>query len=136
MDEAKEKKQPETEVLFPDMVIDGVRIRPWTFDQFIDLLPIFRELAEYLKKSGIEVKDVNEAVDDPSKMMDLIMALAPLAGKVVAVSVGVTEEEVRGWAADKAIRVLIVIFTQNANRLKNCFGLGLTAMKVLTTTAG
>jgi hypothetical protein len=132
----EEKKPSESEILFPDISVAGLKIRPWTFGQFMDMLPVFRKAADRLLEIGIGKNDIDEALSDPSKMLEFVSIILPISGEVIAKTVGVSEEEVRDWPIDKAVQVLIVILSENAGRIKNSFGLGISVLKTLSKAAG
>jgi len=134
-----EKEKTETEVLFPEVDVEGYRIRPWSFGQFAKLMPVFRSIMIDVKKAGlilgdIEGKTEQDVEKDAVEMVPEIMELAaPYAPVIIAITLGVSENEVESWDMVKGTTILLTIITQNVDYLKNSSGLG-TVMKVLNTS--
>jgi len=132
----KEKKS-DTEVLFPETEMYGIKIRPWTYDQFISILPEVSKVAAQLKENNIRMEDLEKIKDgEEEKILDFFARLLPLlpAVDIVSKTIEVDKEEVKKWEFDKTSSIFLMIIIKNASRIKNSFGLGLTAMKSMRKT--
>lgn len=133
-EEIKSNESTDVEVLFPEQEFYGVKVRPWTFNQFVSLLPVLMQARKELKAHGIEIDNLNKLKDeDQEQILDFLVRLLPLipAVGVVSKTVGINIEEVEKWEFDKTATIFLIILIQNAGRVKNFFGLGLTAMKTI-----
>jgi len=129
-----EEKKPDAEILFPDQEVYGVKVRPWTFNQFVSILPDLLNIRKGLKENGIEIGELeNLKDDDEGKILEFLVKLLPLipATTIVAKTIKEEIEKVEEWEFDKTAGIFLVILIQNAGRIKNFFGLGLRAMQAV-----
>ena len=111
-------KKSEIDILFPEIEVEGYKIRPWTFGQLVDMSPIFRAIMAEAIKDGITFENIDKSV--PS----LVMIALPYAPDVISKTLEIDREEVRGWRElNKATVVLLTIITQNLEHIKNSSGL-------------
>ncbi len=129
------KKKNESEILHPEIEVAGVKVRPWTYDQFFDMLPLFLEASKTLKGRGIGLKDFETATGDgdAEKILSLLLIFRPVIPDVVALTLGKEAEEIRRMEFDSVISIALMILIQNAERIKNFSGLGKMAMQALVT---
>jgi len=117
MPESQEKS--ELEILFPEIEVDGFTIRPWDFGKVASMGPILARIFAEVKKAGITLKDID------SRMEEAVMLALPWAPDIVAKTLNLDVEEVRQWKElNKAFKIMLVIFNQNLEHIKNSFGLG------------
>jgi hypothetical protein len=128
------EEKSETQVLFPEIQVAGIKVRPWTFDQFFDLIPIFVEASEYFKREEIKFEEIEAIVKDRKKMLSIIASMRPAILTTVATTIESSVEEVRAMEFDKVISIALVVLIQNAERIKNFSGLGKTALNSLVTS--
>jgi len=128
------EEKSETQILFPGIQVAGIEVRPWTFDQFFDLIPIFVEASEYFKREEIKFEEIEAIVKDRKKMLSIIASMRPAILTTVATTIGSSVEEVRAMEFDKVISIALVVLIQNAERIKNFSGLGKTALNSLVTS--
>lgn len=130
---AKEKKES---ILFPDTNVCGEKVRPWTYSQFVAILPALEKTVGILEQHGITWEKFSEAVDQKKvrELIGTVSVLLPVIPGVVSKTLAVDESAVEKWDFDKATAVFLVIMIQNARRLKNFLGLGLMAIREMKTT--
>ena len=124
----------EGQILSPEMEISGFKVKPWSFDQFFAMLPIFASAASILKAKGISFSKLEKMAEDPEKLLNLICEAGPVAREMVAKTIGMSPDEVGKLEFDRVISVALVILVQNAERIKNFSGLGKIAMSSLTVS--
>ena len=156
MAESKVKPKTEEEILFPDLVVEGIKLRPWTLGQYADLAPHFRKAKVMLQEGGIDFAKIEELIKaldakDEAEIneglakkivgpfFDIVMLVLPILPQVLSVTTGIPLSEVRGWDVKKITPVTIAVVTQNIEHLKNSFGLGtspgLGKLKAMTTAS-
>jgi len=128
------KKKPEMEVLFPGIVIGGFKIKPWTFEQFLNLLPAFIDISTNLNESGIKFENIEKLTEDPKKLILFFSAIKPVIPQIVAETIGLGALEVKAMDFDRAASIALVILIMNAEKIKNFSGLGKTALKSLASS--
>jgi hypothetical protein len=135
------ERKPDEAVLFPEVTMDGFTVRPWTLQQAVELAPTLGSLVDIAKESGVVeflqklLEDVGGkkgkagpvetiAGDVMAALPGIIVRVLPYSPKVLAVSLGITEEEVGKFDLAKTTRLLLLIVTFNVDYLKNSFGPG------------
>jgi len=129
-------------ILFPDEEVDGHIVRPWTLAQLVEASEEINAVYEIAKKDGaIDALSKLVAFADPSKVgmapgskpgalpADLLAALPGLVlrstkhiPKIIAISLGKKVEEVERFNLGTTTAILVAVWTQNYDFLKNYFG--------------
>lgn len=128
------KKKSETEILFPGVEIGGHKIKPWTFEQFLNLIPAFIDVSVSLKDKGIKFENIEKLAEDPKNLILFISAIKPVVPQIVAETIGLDVSEVKAMDFDRAASIALVILIMNAEKIKNFSGLGKTALKSLAAS--
>lgn len=127
------KKKSEMEILSPEIDVGEFKVRPWTFEQFLHLLPLLVGVVEVLKEQSISLDGLRNLKNDTQKIAQIITVIGPVIPAVVAETLKMEIKQVKEMDFDKATAVALVIFIQNAEKLKNFSGLGKTALQSLIT---
>jgi len=125
------EEKNEAQVLSPETEVAGFKVKPWSFDQFFAMLPIFASAASVLKAKGISFSEFEKMTEDPDKLLNLICEVGPVAREMVAKTIKIEPDEVGRMEFDRVISIALVILVQNAERIKNFSGLGKIAMSSL-----
>jgi hypothetical protein len=128
------------QVLFPEAVVEGYTVRPWTLAQSVALAPTFGALMEIARAAGVgEILlkfmdllgpgqgDTRDAFAGAQQeivkvLPGLLPKLLPHAPKILSVSLAITEEEAGAFDLKKATTLLLAIIAGNIDYLKNSFG--------------
>ncbi len=124
--EPEEKK--DEEILFPEREIYGVKLHPWTWDEFISILPLLVDIRSGMKKGNVKLEDLLKLKDQTEdEVIGFITTALPLfpAPEIISRTTDIPIEEVKKWIFDKTASIFFIILIQNAARVKNLFGLGL-----------
>jgi len=111
-------------VLFPDVTVCGLTVKPWTMNTMNELSPSLLGIFRGLKKEGIKI---SEAMDN---FVELILITVPYMARIISLSSGCTEEYAGKLEPGDAVNIMTVIVTQNWKRIKNSLGLGQNQFKV------
>ena len=126
---AKEKKKSPSDesVLFPEAEVDGIEIKPWSFGMLFEVSPSLEAVLDKMDAKGLTQK-----LDESGGFLSwsLIARLFTIAGpevlKIIALTTKKSEEEVKELDMDTGMKIAVVIFNQNkeriTNALKNVFG--------------
>jgi len=132
--------EPDEQILFPGVEIEGYTVRPWALAQAVALAPTLGALVDIAKASGVgEILLGFMDLIDPGQggakdafakaqkevigvLPGLIPKFLPHAPKILSVSLGVSEEEVGKMDLGKATVLLLSVVSQNVDYLKNFFG--------------
>jgi len=107
----------EIDILFPEIEVEGVKLRPWSLGQVADLAPSFMAIVKALRDSGIAFSEIE------ARMEEFVLVISPHAPKIISITAKIPEAEVREWPLAKATVVTMAILNQNVEHLKNSFGL-------------
>jgi hypothetical protein len=116
------EEKDEIKTLFPEIDIEGVKLRPWTFGQFVEMGPILHQIVMAARNTGMKPEELEDRIPE------LILITSPFIPEIVAKTTGLSQDEIKSWPPDKGIAVLLGIMTQNTERLKNLFGLSRTLL--------
>lgn len=125
-EDKRKKDEPDSSVLFP-VKVEGFEIKPWSFGQTIDLMPVWERVATRLQESGLKLNKLRTS----EGVAKLVKAILPEAPAVLSVTLGVTEEEVRGWDLQKASVIVLTVVNLNLDHLKNLPGLVSQAVQMI-----
>jgi len=120
----KTQQEPDSSALFP-VKVEGYEIKPWSFGQTIDLMPVWESVATRLQDKGIALKSITKNI--PA----LIAAILPDTPHVLSITLGVPEDEIRAWDLKKASVVLLNVINLNLEHLKNLPGLVTQAVDMI-----
>lgn len=113
-----DEQKNEMAVLFPEMEVQGIKLRPWALGDIADLTPTFAVAARELITKGFTLNDL----DDEKQIMEMAFIILPHIPRIISVTAKMGEEEVRKWDLGKSTTVFVAIIYQNLDNLKNCFG--------------
>ena len=127
-------EKTEGQVLSPGIEVGGFKVKPWSFEQFFDLLPVFVKGSMILKDKGIGIKEFESMGGDSNQILSIISSLGPIIPEVVARTVERSIEEVNKMEFDRVVSIALVVLIQNVERIKNFSGLAKAAMSSLVTS--
>ena len=119
------KKKSDEEILFPEITINGIVVKPWGFGALF-------ELSDSLEKvlDRVEEKKLVEEIESGFLTNVTLARLFTIANRevlrIIAYTVDLPTEEVTKWDMETGIKVATVIFNQNKETiigaLKNVLG--------------
>jgi len=112
-------KETDEAILFPEEEIAGYKVRPWSLGTVVALAPSIRATIQTCQQEGITADDYEMQIQE--KFADILLLNAHHVPKIIAVSLGVSEEEAAGMPFPKAATILVGILKQNAAYIKNFF---------------
>jgi len=110
---AKKREEVEAGVLFPEVEIDDVVVRPWSLGVLAAISPYIEEVFGKLEEKKMDI-DFSIA-----SIMRLYFIAAQHLVPIISKSLGMPKEEVEAFDINKAARILKVIWDQNRESLKN-----------------
>jgi hypothetical protein len=105
------------EVLFPGEEVHGVKVVPWTLAQFVSLVPELRAAKREFEDGGITLDKIEE------RMLDVVVIVAPMIPIILMKSLPLSQEQVDALTMDKTIDLIVAVFQQNVDNIKNISGL-------------
>lgn len=120
------KDKSETEIMFPDTTICGIKVKPWSFGKLFEFSSILNSV---IKK----IEDDKDMIDEFVKMsvsyftwVKLFTSAGPEILLIISMTVDKDTEEIKKLSMEDGIKLAIAIFQQNQNTIlssiKNAFG--------------
>lgn len=120
------KEKSASEILFPEKVIEGYTIKPWSWGDMEDVSPILEELVYKLMKKGINLDNLVKEL--PKVLVNIIPEITELLSTVLKVD----KEEIRKLNPETVLTMVLTIIAQNMSYLKNSLGPIIDVTKALT----
>ena len=100
-------------LLFPEKVIEGYRLRPMTLGQIQELVPYIQLVVTVMKQSKITVENVQENMDT------ILFCLLPVMPDIIKIVIKEDDNIIKSFGAEKAAVIFREIVFQNIIYLKN-----------------
>jgi len=114
----EKNKVTDESLLFPDVKIDGILIKPWSFGMLFEIAP---DLEKVLEKA--EQKGIPELFGANSINYFTIARLFAIASdellSVISVTTGKTVEEIKNLKMETGVQIAFTIYLQNRETIKN-----------------
>jgi len=107
-------------ILFPEANVEGIVVKPWTFGVLLDVNPFLEAIFERIEAKGIKFDGFMLGF---AEIKELYFAAAPQLLKILAFTIGKSEDEIRNLDLKVVLRLVYVIWQQNQANLKNALGL-------------
>jgi len=118
----KEEKKVEEQVLFPEVVVEGITIKPWSFGMLFKVAPLVDSIIDKIERKGINLDTDSLTLSWPV-ITKIFVCAADEILKVIAMTIGKPEEEISELGMDSGVKIALTIFKQNSQTIKNAFGL-------------
>jgi hypothetical protein len=121
------EKISDENVLFPEVNIDGIIVKPWSFGILFEISSSLESILDKAEESGL-VKKMEESGGFLSYtiLARLFTVASPHVLKVMSITLGKSEEEIKSLDMATGIQIATTIYNQNkatiSNSLKNVFG--------------
>ena len=122
MQESKEEKPGNVEVLLDGEMVAGYLVKPWTIRKAAALSPVFARIQATLKEQHLAFRDffADGKVINMDQLFFLIMPFAP---DIIQETLGISDAEVDKIGQSDMVKFISVIALQNIEYLKNLFAL-------------
>ena len=121
------EKQSDESILFPEITINNIVVRPWTFGILFEISNSLELILDKAEESGL-AKKIEEAGGFLSYtiLARLFTVASPHVLKVMSTTLGKNEDEIKALDMETGIQIAMAIYNQNkitiTNSLKNVFG--------------
>jgi len=107
-------------ILFPNVKVGDVVVKPWSFGMLFDISPYLELVLDKAEKAGIMQKLELSGNFLSSTLIARIFTIAssPLL-KIIALTVNLSEDEVRKLSMEDGIRIVMVVYYQNKSTISN-----------------
>ena len=119
---SKNKGVNEITAIFGEVEVEGIKIKPWTLKQGVQLTSVLAEMVRTLQEKGIDLSNLGKETVDFPFIANLIEGIAPELPQIIAVTLRQDQAEVEEMELGKALVIGTNIFILNWNQIKNYFG--------------
>ena len=103
-----------------EVTVEDVKIKPYTFGQFIELTPILERIYKEIEEKELFKDGFPEKLEFKGDFIKLYMIAAKDMIKLISLACSeVTEDEIKEWPIEKGMLILATIFYINLGFLKN-----------------
>jgi len=103
-----------------EVVVEDVKIKPYTFGQFIELTPILERIYKEIEEKELFKDGFPEKLEFKGDFIKLYMIAAKDMIKLISLACPeVTDDEIKEWPIEKGMLILATIFYINLGFLKN-----------------
>lgn len=112
----KVDKKTDEEILFPEAKVGEYTIKPWSFGVLFEISDMLEGILDKLEDKKIKIEDIVSA--DGFISYTNIFRLFTIASKdvlsIIAITLDISEEEIKGMDMEEGIKIAIVIYKQNS----------------------
>lgn len=117
----KTVKKTDEEILFPDINVGEYVVKPWNFGILFEISSLVEAVIVKAEEKGIE--DQLNNIDDSFIPYTVILKIFTLCSnellEIIAITLGISIEEVKGVSMKQGIELVMAIFKQNSTVIKN-----------------
>jgi len=119
---ADQKEKPEEAILFPEVEINGINVKPWTFGKLFQLATILDSAITKLDAAGIDIEGLMQKdVISYTTIARMFAIMAEEVLEVIKISVDISQEDIEKLDMETGIKLAFTIFNQNKETIKNAF---------------
>jgi len=112
----KTETRPDTEILFPEVVIGDIVIKPWSFGILFDISTLLEEVLNEVEKKNITL---DEGFISYVTMARLFTVANTQVLKIMSITLDIPEEKIRSLPMADGIKIASTIARQNWTIIKN-----------------
>lgn len=101
--------------LFPEKIVDGYKVKPWSLGTVEELSPCLERLTIVFISKGITLENAEEEAPK------IIFSVLPEVSTVLAATLKKEVKEIKELPLDTVVALLLTVVTQNIAYLKNSF---------------
>jgi len=121
----KEDKKSEEQILFPEAVVDGITVKPWSFGMMFKVAPLVDSIITKIEAKGIDLDSDTLTLSWPV-ITKIFVCAADEIIKVISMTIEKPKEEIETFGMETGVSLALTIFRQNSQTIKNAFGLNPT----------
>lgn len=109
--------------LVREVDIEGVKVKAYTFGQFLDLTQILERIYKEIAKRGIFDNGLPDKIGFKELAGIYFAASADIIDLIILACPDVTEEEIKTWPIERGLLILSSIYYMNLDFIKNILAL-------------
>ena len=118
----KEKQKTDEEILFPNITVGELEIKPWSFGKLFDLSTLLDRIMVKAEGRGI-LDEIDDGFMKYTTMVKLFAIAAPEILEIICLTVEKDEDYVKNLDMIKGMQIALAIYNQNMDIIKNALAL-------------
>jgi len=112
----------EESILFPEVKVGNIVIKPWSFGKLFDLSLLLDKALTKLDESGVDIeKALSESTISYLTIAKFFSLVSEEILDVISITLDKDKEEIKKLSMEDGIKTAFVIFNQNKEIIKNAF---------------
>jgi hypothetical protein len=112
------KKKSEEEILFPDVKVSNIKVRPWSFGKLFDISVSLEKIIDKAEGKGL-IERLEEGAFDPIVMARLFTLAGPEVLEIMSITVDKPIDDIKALDMEDGMKLAFTIFYQNKEKIKN-----------------
>ena len=122
MDKKKETKTTKSseEILFPEARVGDVVIKPWSFGKLFELSPLLEKVLDKVEEKNIMDMFEESFISYTSMARAFTIASTEILG-IMVFTLDIGEDEIKNLSMEDGVKIAMIIYNQNKEKIKNAF---------------
>lgn len=114
----KKAEKPDEVILFPEVDVAGIIIKPWSFGKLFDISLLLDRVIEKAQAKGLVDKLETDSFSQVDVARLFTLASSELL-EIISITVNEPIEKIKDLSIEDGIKIILVIFSQNKEKIKN-----------------
>ena len=106
------------QVLFPEVKIGDIVVKPWSFGILFEISTMLEKVLDRINEKQILIDPISGFISYFDMLRIFTLANSEVR-KIIAITVGKTEEEINQLSMEDGIKIAMEIYNTNSTTLKN-----------------
>jgi len=114
-------KKTDEEILFPDVKIGKVVVKPWSFGVLFEISDLVDSVLNKMesKNLGFDSLFTSDGTITFITIGKLFTIASPEVLKIISITTGLSEDDIKKLSMEDGIKIAFTIFSQNRDTIKN-----------------
>ncbi len=128
----KKKGKTEEEILFPEVAIGGLVVKPWSFGKLFLISPILEKVLDKVEEKSLDKVFEGGSMEEGgflsyTNIARIFTVCSTELLELIALTLDVTEDEIKDLSISDGVRIIVVAYNQNSETIKNAVALALVS---------
>lgn len=115
----KEDKKTDEEILFPEIEIGGIIVKPWSFGVLFDVTEDLEIILNKLDDIGVDIDSLLINGITWKNMMKMFAVASPHILRIITLTTKEDEQTIKDLDMEIGIQIALTIYEQNKDQIKN-----------------
>lgn len=116
---SKEEEKIDEEILFPEKVVKGIVVKPWSFGVLFEITEDLEMILSKLDEVGVDIDTMLASGITWTNMMKVFTVAAPHILRIIMLTTKEDEVTIKELSMSVGIEIALLIYAQNRDQIKN-----------------